>query len=226
MILLIGGEKGGTGKTTVATNLAQIHACAGHDTLLLDMDKQESATAWIERRSEYDVASPACVTKHSKSKKSDSGSMVRYLLKELKQLSEKYETIIIDSGGRDSIEFRAALSIADKLYTPVRASQSDLDTLEHLNDEIIEGVLMNNPDLECSVFINCASTNIRSARTTEAKKILGGDYYSNLKLSNAVISDRDAFVHASSEGLGVCEMKDEKARTEIMKLYKEIFNGA
>lgn len=47
MIVLIGGEKGGTGKSTIATNLATIHALAGKDVLLLDTDSQASATFWV-----------------------------------------------------------------------------------------------------------------------------------------------------------------------------------
>ena len=43
MIVLIGGEKGGTGKSTVATNLAAIHAIVGKEVLLLDTDGQASA---------------------------------------------------------------------------------------------------------------------------------------------------------------------------------------
>jgi chromosome partitioning protein len=40
MIILIGGEKGGTGKTTVATNLSACLASAGRDVLLVDADRQ------------------------------------------------------------------------------------------------------------------------------------------------------------------------------------------
>ena len=50
MIVLIGGEKGGTGKTTLATNLAQMRAARGHDVLLVDTDKQESASSWASLR--------------------------------------------------------------------------------------------------------------------------------------------------------------------------------
>jgi chromosome partitioning protein len=39
VIILIGGEKGGTGKTTIATNLAAIRTIEGHDILLVDTDK-------------------------------------------------------------------------------------------------------------------------------------------------------------------------------------------
>ena len=44
MIVLIGGEKGGTGKTTIATSLA------GRDVLLIDTDPQGSANYWAQSR--------------------------------------------------------------------------------------------------------------------------------------------------------------------------------
>ena len=50
MILLVGGEKGGTGKTTIATNLAVKRLQASGDLLLVDTDKQGSASAWAAIR--------------------------------------------------------------------------------------------------------------------------------------------------------------------------------
>lgn len=44
MIVVVGGIKGGSGKTTVATHLAILGAHAGWDVLLIDADDQETAT--------------------------------------------------------------------------------------------------------------------------------------------------------------------------------------
>jgi Mrp family chromosome partitioning ATPase len=46
MIVAILGEKGGTGKTTLAVNLAGLRATEGRDVLLLDADRQGSASYW------------------------------------------------------------------------------------------------------------------------------------------------------------------------------------
>ena len=63
-IVLIGCEKGGTGKTTIAVNLAVMRALAGRDVLLLDTDQQGNASFWAQIRDENQVLPRiACVSK-------------------------------------------------------------------------------------------------------------------------------------------------------------------
>ena len=59
MIVLIGGEKGGTGKSTLATNLAVCLAHRGRDVLLLDCDPQRSSASWVGVRSANAPDAPA-----------------------------------------------------------------------------------------------------------------------------------------------------------------------
>ncbi len=68
MIILIGGEKGGTGKTTLATSLAANRALAGRDVLLIDTDTQGSASYWAQSRGESEARPRrvACVQKFGK----------------------------------------------------------------------------------------------------------------------------------------------------------------
>ena len=55
MIILVGGEKGGTGKSTIATNLATMRTMKGIDTLLFDIDPQKTSTFWASRRDENNI---------------------------------------------------------------------------------------------------------------------------------------------------------------------------
>jgi chromosome partitioning protein len=48
--ILVANPKGGSGKTTLATNLAGYFAKLGGTVVLRDLDRQQSATRWIERR--------------------------------------------------------------------------------------------------------------------------------------------------------------------------------
>lgn len=52
MILISGGTKGGSGKTTIATNLAIMRAAQGKDVLLVDADDQETASDFTILRNE------------------------------------------------------------------------------------------------------------------------------------------------------------------------------
>ena len=63
MIVAVLGEKGGTGKTTFATNLAGMRAGAGRDVLIVDADRQGSASYWAEARERQEVAAVASVQK-------------------------------------------------------------------------------------------------------------------------------------------------------------------
>ena len=63
MIVLIGSEKGGTGKSTIACNLAVALALDGRDVVIIDADPQSSAARWSERRAAQhpDRAAVHCV---------------------------------------------------------------------------------------------------------------------------------------------------------------------
>ncbi len=50
MIICVGGTKGGTGKSTVATNLAVMLATSGRDVLLVDADEQGTSTDFTNMR--------------------------------------------------------------------------------------------------------------------------------------------------------------------------------
>jgi chromosome partitioning protein len=61
MLVLIGGEKGGVGKTTLTLNLATMRARAGKDVLLVDADKQASANLWAGYSSRSEGRAAGCV---------------------------------------------------------------------------------------------------------------------------------------------------------------------
>src|SRR5687768_12906167 len=104
MIITIGGIKGGSGKTTVATNLACIAADLKADVLLVDADDQEtSADFTAARKQDHENAATYTCAKLT-------GKSVRT---EILELAKKYDHVIIDTGGRDTTSQRAALSVSD-----------------------------------------------------------------------------------------------------------------
>ena len=212
MIILIGGEKGGTGKTTLATNLAAARAAAQGDVLLVDTDKQGSASFWTAVREELDDVPPvSCVQVFDKT-----------VTRQVRDLSERYGDVIVDAGGRDSVELRAAMVVADRLFIPVQASQFDVWTLEQM-DELVAHAQAINPDLRATVVINRASPHPKVREAEEAQKLLAD--FEHLSFGNSVLHDRIAFRRAASNGLSVLEMDpvDAKASAEVQALYQTVY---
>lgn len=212
-ILLIGGEKGGTGKTTIATSLAAARAVAGRDVVLVDTDPQGSAAYWAATRDQNDQAvRVACVRLHG-----------RAIARQIQDTADRYEDVIVDAGGRDSMELRAAMTVAQQLIAPIQASQFDTWTLESLS-ELVDRAQAINDKLITRVCINRASPNPRVGETAEACELL--NEYENLDLMATTLCDRIAYRRAARAGAGVTELaEDAKAAAEIYALYKEIYDG-
>lgn len=211
MIVLVGGEKGGTGKTTLATNLAAMRAAQKRDVLLIDTDPQGSASLWTEIRAESaDVVRVGSIQKFGKG-----------LAGEIRDLVGRYEDIVIDAGGRESIDLRAALTVADIAILPVQASQFDLWTIEKMSDLVGQAQAFN-PNMRPLVVISRASTNTGSRDVEAARELIAE--YPALECAETVIRDRVSFRRAAGDGKSVVELAtDEKAAAEMQKLFGEIF---
>jgi chromosome partitioning protein len=212
MIILIGGEKGGPGKTTIATNLAAIRTAELEDVLLVDTDKQPTASYWCSLREDKSITPRvSSIQKYDKAVRT-----------EILELKKKYTDIIIDAGGRDSPELRGALLVCDKAIFPLRPSQFDLWTLGRLN-LLVETASEINEDLKAFVVINQASPNPAVKEAKEMKEFL--DEFPNIKLLKTAICERISFRRSALHGMAVTEYtpEDLKACEEMNNLYREIF---
>jgi len=213
MIILIGGEKGGPGKTTIATNLAAMRTKKSQDLLLIDTDKQPTASYWCSLREDRQVEPRvASIQKFDKAVRTETLA-----------LKTKYEDIIIDAGGRDSPELRSALLVANKAIFPLRPSQFDLWTLGRMNT-LVETAQEFNEGLKAFVVINQASPNPAVKEVEEARELI--QEFTSLNLLNTHLCERISFRRAAIQGMAVTEYKpeDNKAIEEMVNLYEEIFN--
>ena len=211
MILLVGGEKGGTGKTTIAVNLAAGLRLQGRDVLLVDTDPQGSASGWSSMREDRDDSTRVpCVQKFGKS-----------LQREIKELDSRYQDVIVDAGGRDSVELRAALVAVEQVLIPVQASQFDLWTIERMS-ELVNSASAFNANLHATVILSRAPTNLQIQDTYAARDMLQG--FENLTMSNIVIRDRIVYRRSVAQGGSVLEYQpvDRKAQAEITNLINEV----
>src|SRR3954449_1847103 len=146
MIVVIGGIKGGSGKTTVATNLAIMRAAEGRDVLLVDADDQETASDFTILRNERKADGPSYTSIKL------TGPAVRT---ETLRLAGKYGDIIIDTGGRDTTSQRAALAVAHVLLVPFVPRSFDVWTLEKVG-ALVGEMRTANPELAACAFLNRA----------------------------------------------------------------------
>lgn len=214
-IYLVGSEKGGVGKTSTAFNLAVLRAKAGYQTMLIDADKQDSATAWASMRAEGGFTPPLiCVQKRGK------------MGLDLVQLRTNYE-VIVDAGGVDSIELRQGIGVADRWIIPVSVGQLDLFSLAkmaQLLNEVHERI-GHRPDT--NLFLNAVP-----ASTTEGEeaRAMIAENETLPRLLNAQLGDRVAMRRAVVFGCGVTELTGKNANgtatAEILALYEEVFGEA
>jgi chromosome partitioning protein len=213
VIVIAGGIKGGSGKTTVATNLAVIRASEGNDVLLVDADDQETATDFTNLRNEQTATS----VRYTGIKLT--GAAVRT---EILKLKSKYQDIIIDTGGRDTTSQRAALTIADVLLVPFVPRSFDVWTLEKVS-ALVEEMRTVNPNLQACSFLNRADP--RGQDNSDAGDVLQD--CPALRYIGLQLGARKAFSNAAAQGMSVTELRhpDSKAVGEIMILYKYIFDS-
>jgi chromosome partitioning protein len=212
-ITVFGGEKGGTGKTTLAVNIAAMLAMKGKDVLLLDTDRQGTASFWATVREEENIEPRvACVQKFGKG-----------LPAQVRDLAERYDEIIIDAGGRDSMELRYALGVADRAYIPVQPFQFDIWTIRQM-DTLVEMAKGLNEELAAFIVLNRVATNPAIREDRETREFITREDFQHLTLAESMVRDRIAFRKAARDGLAVVEYgQDRKAVNEMNQLYEEIY---
>lgn len=211
MVYTIGGIKGGSGKTTLSTNLAILLAQSGRDVLLIDADAQGSSADFSQMRSDNmgDIGYTAIQL---------NGAAVRT---EVAKLRSKYQDIVIDAGGRDTTSQRAALVVSDVFVAPFIPSSFDMWTLEPVID-MVEEMSPANPSLQAFAVLN--GVDAQGSEGEEAKEYINETNV--LKLLDTPLGRRKAFRKAASQGLSVVEFKpaDQKAIKEIKALFDALVN--
>jgi chromosome partitioning protein len=207
MIYTIGGIKGGSGKTTIATNLAVMLYLKGRDVLFVDADDQETATDFTHWRNES-LPNGAGYTAIQLA-----NNAVRT---EILKLKSKYDDIVIDTGGRDTTSQRAAMTVSDVYIVPFIPRSFDMWTLEKVA-RLIDEMRTAKPDLRAYAVLN--KIDSRGSDNTEAKEFLGET--DSIVLIESALGHRKSFANAASKGLSVVEYKpaDEKAIKELNELF-------
>lgn len=206
MITVIGNLKGGTGKSTVAFNLAVWLKIQKNEVILFDFDPQKTLSDVVDIRQEEGY---------------EPGLEVIDSIDPLLSWKNDTAEVIVDVGTADFETMKQALSLADRIITPVPPSQADIWSTQRFIKIIreVRGV-ENLPQM--LGFINRADTHWGVKETDEAEEAL--DYLKGIDRLDLRLYQRTAYRRSFSEGLAVFELQPtSKAAKEILHLSKMLY---
>ncbi|RTR39411.1 chromosome partitioning protein ParA [Shewanella canadensis] len=211
MILLVGGEKGGAGKSCMAQNLA-VHITQKFqaNVLMVDCDPQRTTSDWIQARND-DPTLPTinCIQLYGK------------IRNDLLSQDERFDYVIVDCGGQDNLAMRAAMSVATYVVLPLRPKRRDLKTLPHMEDMLSTCKMVNPKMVATIVMTQCPSLPSQFKRILEAKEVVQSF---GLRVLNAVTFSRNIYDDSEEQGSSVIEIDPGgKAAMEIHAIADELF---
>ncbi|MBT1444891.1 AAA family ATPase [Shewanella sp. JM162201] len=213
MIILVGGEKGGSGKSCLAQNIAVFltKECGG-SVIMVDCDPQRTTSDWIQARNNNPKL-PAinCVQLYGK------------IRNDLLSLEQHYDYVIVDCGGQDNLALRATMSVASHILMPLRPKRRDLKTVSHM-DDVVATCMMINPKMRATfVITQCPTLPSQANRILEAKEVCR-TY--DINVLEAITYSRNIYDDSEESGLSVIEIEPEgKAADEIRAIACEMLQA-
>ncbi|MHD0650920.1 nucleotide-binding protein [Pseudomonas aeruginosa] len=211
MITVVGGQKGGGGKSCIAQNLTVWLPLNDHSAALVEGDPQGTTAEWAAERAQNKllVSFPFELLRGN-------------VQAQLKALEARHGNVIVDMGGADSAHQREALLVASHFLLPVRPKRRDLKRLPHLETIVTEARKLN-PSLVVRAVISQAPTlPSQMSRILTAKEAIASF---GIEVIDTIVYNRNAYDDADEGGSSVLEMKDDpKAVEEISNLANELWS--
>ena len=207
-------QKGGSGKTTLAINLAAAAHLEGRRTLVVDMDRQASAFDWSAARKHGSELEGLAVVKADRA----------IPLPRFKEISRGYDYVFLDGPPRLGDVTQSAAVAADVAVLPIQPGPFDFwavaETLESLDtaDGIREQ--LGRKPIRRVFVINRAAKNTTLAREAEDELRKSGGELAG------IVHQRIAFPAASSEGESVLTTRGGAlAADDIKRLWRAVKGG-
>jgi chromosome partitioning protein len=200
-VVTVAQQKGGSGKTTIAVNLAVEFRRRGLTVALLDTDPQGSLGRWfLSRRERLGETGMEFSTA--------SAWGVSYECEKLKKLAD---VVIVDTPPKVDADLRPALREADLVIVPVAASMVDLWATDGVFD------LIGREGRRGAIVLNRVKAGTRlGLEVAEAAALVGG-------VAEATLGQRVVYAETLGQGLGVSELRGVAAG-EVARLADEVLS--
>jgi chromosome partitioning protein len=217
MVITIGAEKGGVAKTRLATHIAAIAAGENVDVVLLDTDKQGSATSWSRIRNEEGVLPSITVL-----------ALPPNPARELANLASKYSLVVVDIGAQNYRTMLECALLSDLVLVPCGADQQEVESTLNVFDTLRQmGARHPKGAIPASVVLTRVSPVETAKATRELREYFAGE---GIDVFKAQIAQRTSWLATGKSGRAVHELKgkdhSQKAVDEMRAVYDEILNRA
>ena len=191
--IIVLNPKGGSGKTTLATNLAAYFASHGLKTALIDYDSQGSSSDWLERRPDSRPSIQGIAAFRQPHGVTRSFAM---------RTEPGTDMVITDTpAALDMIKFSAVLNQADAILIPVLPSEIDIRAATDCVAKLLTKMHLHKTELRIAVLANRAKTNTRVYQKLAA-------VLTSMSIPFiATLRDSQVYISSAEEGIGLFEMR-------------------
>lgn len=212
-IIITGHEKGGTGKSALATSFASKIIQGGASAVVVDTDATATAAGWNAIRENREISPAVPVIQQTMS---PAPAVI--------EMASKYDAVVVDVGARDYTKLRDLARICDLWVAPTTVGQGDLTSTIRLY-EALSGFhgLHKHGQIPFVVVFNRVSSSWNTTEEEDARSFLE-EMCPGIVLLKAHIKERKAWRDAGRLGLGVSEMpgrEASKAIDEFDSFYNE-----
>jgi len=205
---LVINSKGGSGKTTIATNLASYFAANGVPTTVMDYDPQGSSMNWLRLRTQTGTRL------HGANAAPQKNGRIRGV--EMYVPADTQQLVIDAPAGASGLLLQEMLYRADCIIIPVAPSAIDIHATANFVRDLLLAGRVRARNIRLAVVANRVRSSMPVYQPLER-------FLNSLSLPFLTrISDSDAYVKAAEAGIGIFEMLPSEAaeRGEFMPIVE------
>ena len=203
-VIAVLNQKGGSGKTTIATHLARALQIKGFEVLLIDSDPQGSARDWAAVKEDH----PLTVV----------GIDRPTIDRDLKKVASEFDYVVIDGAPQAADLAVSAIKAANFVLIPVQPSPYDIWATSDLVDLVKQRIEITDGELQAAFVVSRAIKGTRLGG--EVDEVLS-EY--ELPVLDARITQRVSYPSTAAAGTTVMDSDSDKvAAEEIQGLTIEL----